>query len=46
MMEQYPQLFAPLITHTRPIDQIQQSFEMLEHGGGGAAKVVLTFPTP
>jgi threonine dehydrogenase-like Zn-dependent dehydrogenase len=35
--------FAPLITHTFPIDKIERSFEMLDRGEDGAAKIVLTF---
>ena len=43
MMRDLPGRFAPLITHRQPIDTIQSAFEMLETGGGGAAKVVLQF---
>ena len=43
MLRSNPALFAPLITHRLPIDAAGRSFEMLETGEGGAAKIVLQF---
>ncbi len=34
-------LFAPLVTHTLPLDRIAAAFEMLERYGDGAGKVVI-----
>lgn len=42
IMEEHPGECAALVTHTRPFDEIQSSFEMLERYEDGAAKVVLT----
>jgi len=36
--------FAPLITHTRPLDRIGQAFAMLENYEDGVGKIVITFP--
>jgi threonine dehydrogenase-like Zn-dependent dehydrogenase len=33
--------FAPLITHTRPLDQVQAAFEQLEHYAAGVGKIVI-----
>ena len=41
-MQEQPQYFSQLITHTRPIDGIQSTFEMIEHYDDGVGKVVLT----
>jgi L-iditol 2-dehydrogenase len=43
MLRGNPAVFAPLITHRLPIDAAARSFEMLETGEGGAAKIVLQF---
>lgn len=43
MLKEQPKRFAPLITHRQPIDTVQSAFEMLEHGGGDAAKVIMQF---
>ena len=37
-----PQRFAPVLTHTRPLDRIQSTFEMLEKYEDGACKITLT----
>ena len=37
-----PSRFVPILTHTRPLTEIQSSFEQLESYTGGAVKVVLT----
>ena len=43
MLRARPELFAPIVTHALPIENIQRAFEMLEHKQDGAAKIVLTF---
>jgi L-iditol 2-dehydrogenase len=43
MMRERPTLFGPLVTHTRPLDKIQEAFEMLERYDEGIGKLVLTF---
>jgi L-iditol 2-dehydrogenase len=35
--------FAPLVTHTRPLEQIGQAFSQLEHYTDGVGKLVITF---
>jgi L-iditol 2-dehydrogenase len=34
-------LFAPILTHTLPLEKVQPAFEMLETYSGGAVKVIL-----
>jgi L-iditol 2-dehydrogenase len=41
LLRDYPSRFAPIVTHTFPMDQVQQAFEMLEHYSDGAVKVVI-----
>jgi L-iditol 2-dehydrogenase len=41
LMREYPKLFAPVVTHTRPLDNIQGAFEMLERYDDGVGKLVL-----
>ncbi len=36
--------FAPLVTHTLPLDQIAQAFSQLENYADGVGKLVITFP--
>lgn len=36
-----PRLFAPMLTHTRPLEQIQPAFELLEQYADGVGKIVL-----
>ena len=43
MLRALPKVFAPLVTHRLPIEKIERSFEMLETGDDGAAKIVLQF---
>jgi L-iditol 2-dehydrogenase len=43
MLRAAPKLFAPMITHKLPIEKAERSFEMLETGDDGAAKIVLQF---
>jgi L-iditol 2-dehydrogenase len=37
--------FAPLITHTRPLDQIDRAFEQVERYEGGVGKLVIRLST-
>jgi threonine dehydrogenase-like Zn-dependent dehydrogenase len=41
MLRARSDLFAPLVTHRLPIDEIDRAFDMLETGADGAAKIVL-----
>ena len=43
MLRARPELFAPIVTHALPIENIQRAFEMLEHKQDGSAKIVLNF---
>ncbi|MCC7173849.1 MAG: alcohol dehydrogenase catalytic domain-containing protein [Bryobacterales bacterium] len=42
LLEEHSSRFAPLITHTLPMERVQEAFEMLELYSDGAGKVVLT----
>jgi L-iditol 2-dehydrogenase len=42
MLTAEPRRFVPILTHTRPMSEIQSSFEQLESYSGGAAKIILT----
>lgn len=42
MLREHAKLFAPIVTHALPLDDIQVAFDMLEHKRDGAAKIVLT----
>lgn len=44
MLAAHLRLFAPLVTHTRPLDHISQAFAMLEHYEDGVGKLLITFP--
>jgi L-iditol 2-dehydrogenase len=39
-------LFAPLVTHTRPLDALPAAFTLTEHYADGVAKMVITPPHP
>ncbi|HYO83509.1 MAG TPA: alcohol dehydrogenase catalytic domain-containing protein [Bryobacteraceae bacterium] len=41
MLKAAPERFAPLVTHTVPLDEISRGFEMIETGEGGPGKVVI-----
>ncbi len=43
MLASEPRRFVPILTHTKPIDDIQSAFEGLEKYADGAGKVVLSF---
>jgi L-iditol 2-dehydrogenase len=38
--------FAPLVTHTRPLEEIGRAFSQLENYEDGIGKIVITFPQP
>jgi threonine dehydrogenase-like Zn-dependent dehydrogenase len=42
LLNGHPKLFAPIVTHTTPLGEIQSAFDMLESDGHNAGKVVLT----
>lgn len=42
IMRERPSYFSQLITHVKPLDTIQRSFETLEHYEDGVGKIVLT----
>jgi L-iditol 2-dehydrogenase len=42
LMKERPGYFSQLITHVRPLDSIQRSFEILENYEEGVGKIVLT----
>jgi threonine dehydrogenase-like Zn-dependent dehydrogenase len=41
MLKAAPARFAPLVTHSLPLDRVGDAFEMLESGAGGPGKVVI-----
>jgi L-iditol 2-dehydrogenase len=44
LLAKYLPRFAPIVTHTRPLDQISQAFSQLENYADGVGKLVITFP--
>jgi L-iditol 2-dehydrogenase len=42
ILRRHPARFAPIVTHTLPLDAVQAAFNMLESYSDGAGKVVLT----
>lgn len=41
LLRTHGRLFAPIVTHTRPLDQLQPAFTMLEHYADGVGKLVI-----
>jgi L-iditol 2-dehydrogenase len=41
MLSAAPQRFAPIVTHSMPLDQVARAFDMLESGEGAPAKIVI-----
>jgi L-iditol 2-dehydrogenase len=41
MMQENFSRFAPVLTHVRPVEAIQNAFEVLEHYADGVGKVVV-----
>jgi L-iditol 2-dehydrogenase len=45
LLSEQPSRFRPLLTHRRPLEEVQSAFEMLRDYSDGAAKVVITHGT-
>ena len=41
LLEAYPEWFAPLLTHTRKIDQIDEAFAIASQYRDGVGKVIV-----
>ncbi len=41
MLADHPHFFAPMITHTRPLDEIESAFQLLEGYEDGVGKLIL-----
>jgi L-iditol 2-dehydrogenase len=41
MMKLYPELFAPVVTHSKPLEEIQEAFELNEAFADGVGKMVI-----
>ena len=41
LLREQPGRFAPMLTHTLPLEKVQQAFSMLEHYADGVGKVVI-----
>jgi threonine dehydrogenase-like Zn-dependent dehydrogenase len=44
MLGEHTARFAPIVTHSRPLDEIGVAFAQLENYADGAGKIVITFP--
>ena len=44
MLSEHPDRFLPIVTHLRPLDQIQPAFCMLEQYADGVGKLVIDLP--
>jgi L-iditol 2-dehydrogenase len=42
MLASNPSLFAPLLTHSRPLEEVGRAFEQLEHYEDGVGKIAIT----
>jgi L-iditol 2-dehydrogenase len=42
LLREYMPRWAPVITHTRPVDRIEESFAMLESYADGVGKLVIS----
>jgi L-iditol 2-dehydrogenase len=42
LLREHPARFAPMVTHTFPLEQVQAAFDMLENYSDGAGKVVIS----
>lgn len=42
LLEEHPAWFAPLLTHTRPIDRIADAFDISSHYRDGVGKMIIT----
>jgi threonine dehydrogenase-like Zn-dependent dehydrogenase len=41
LLRERPALFGDIISHRKPIEQIGAAFDMMEHYGDGASKVIV-----
>ena len=41
LLRSHPSLFGPIVTHRRPLEEIQQAFEQVEAYAGGVGKMVI-----
>jgi L-iditol 2-dehydrogenase len=41
LLAQYPAIFGPLVTHTRPLEQVQAAFDLVESYSDGVGKLVV-----
>ncbi len=41
LLGRHPSLFAPIVTHRRPLEEIQQAFELVEAYADGVGKMVI-----
>jgi len=41
LLSQYPDRFCPILTHFRPLEEVEQTFAMLEHYEEGVGKAVM-----
>jgi L-iditol 2-dehydrogenase len=44
MLVEHTARFAPIVTHSRPLEEISRAFAQLENYEDGAGKIVITFP--
>jgi len=44
MLAEHTARFAPIVTHSRPLDEISQAFAQLENYEDGVGKIVIAFP--
>jgi threonine dehydrogenase-like Zn-dependent dehydrogenase len=43
LLETEPKRFAPVLTHQRPLTEIQPAFELCESHGDGVGKMIIHF---
>jgi threonine dehydrogenase-like Zn-dependent dehydrogenase len=44
LLTEHTARFAPIVTHSRPLDEIGGAFAQLENYADGAGKIVIAFP--
>jgi L-iditol 2-dehydrogenase len=42
MLASHTSLFAPLVTHSKPLDEVQQAFDVVERYAEGVGKMLVT----
>ena len=45
MLASHTSLFAPLVTHSKPLDEVQKAFDVVEHYAEGVGKMLVTCGT-